>query len=263
MKVLKGLDRIATGEEIVDNLKAIVFDYFEERFGNTVIAFGNAGSRVLRNVTPFEAGNTNFHAIKIGPADSASRASGSRKAGKTTSGTKFYKVELANKGKDTGDTHYKKGNPTPFSINEILVNREQFNSSPDLLARAVFNEIPRSMSFILVSGFGGEFAQKMHIAFSEMLKEKRIAHVNIVIVPSKTEAERRKSAYAGLSELRRKCGDPKVYDNEEMMQTKTFDSADSMAEFERVNQIISRKLHVVSLGLSERAGIMRSGFLGE
>ncbi|MHB8395849.1 MAG: FtsZ/tubulin family protein [Thermoplasmataceae archaeon] len=264
--MLKGIDKVATGDEIVQNLKAIVAEYFEDRFDNTVISFGNAGSRVLRNVTPFEVGKTNFHAVKLEvPETRQGRKERAGKKSMKVSKTGYFRVELAEtSGKGKPISTNLTGNPTPFKINEIHVSHDQFASSPELLASQIFNNMPRSSSFILVSGFGGEFAQAMHIAFSTILKKRKIAHINVVIKPSAVEEDKRRIADRGIIALARTSGQVKVYDNEEMVsREKLFTSFDTMNEYEKVNQVISRNLHFYSMALSETAGVIRKSFLEE
>ncbi len=260
---MKGIDRIATGDEIVENLKAIVAEYYEDRFDNTVISFGNAGSRVLRNVMPFEVGKTNFHSIKLDvPYKSSVRKKSSKGMLSTSARTKYFKVELADiTGSKASSTP---GVATPFRINEIHISQDQFESSPELITSQIFNNIPRSASFVLVIGFGGKFAQAMHLAFSELLRKKRIAHINVVILPSSVEKESRRTAREGLIKLAKNYGRLKIYDNEQMIsKEKLFNAVDSLGEYEKVNQVIARRLHYYSLGLSEEAGVIRRKFLEE
>lgn len=249
--------------DIRERIVGAVQEYFQERDDTTIVSFGNAGARVLKKVLPFETGRINFHSVVMEAP--AKQVQPKKKKWSLFKRAAFFEVDLdenrAGIAKSTAnglalDSIY-------FTVNTIKVGTTQFQSSPRLLAEKILSDVGQSSSIIIVSGFGGDFAQKMHIEFARLLKHRGIAHMSVVIKPQKSERSHRTLADRGIIQLMEEDSYVKVYDNELLLgKEMRVNPLDSLNAMDRANDIISRDLRTMSIILGERVAETRASVGG-
>ena len=249
--------------DIRERIVGAVQEYFQERDDTTIVSFGNAGARVLKKVLPFETGRINFHSVVM---DTPVKQQPKKKKWSLFKRAAYYEVDLdensAGIAKSTAnglalDSIY-------FTVNTIKVGSTQFLSSPRMLAEKILSDVGQSSSIIVVSGFGGDFAQTMHIEFARLLKKRGIAHMSVVIKPQKNERTNRSRADRGILQLMEEDSFVKVYDNELLLGKELrVDPLDSLNAMDRANDIISRDLRTMSIILGERVATTRGTLAGE
>lgn len=251
-------------KDIRDRIVGAVQQYFQERDDTTIVSFGNAGARVLKKVLPFETGRINFHSVVM-DAPMKQTQPPKKKKWSLFKRAALFEVDLdenrAGIAKSTAnglalDSIY-------FTVNMIKVGTSQFQSSPRLLAEKILSDVGKSSSIIVVSGFGGEFAQTMHIEFARLLKHRGVAHMSVVIKPSKSERQHRTVADRGIIQLMEEDSYVKVYDNELLLGKELrVNPLDSLNAMDRANDVISRDLRTMSIILGERVAETRSSIAG-
>jgi cell division GTPase FtsZ len=254
-KLVEEFDRIPSEMEIRHNLTEIVKEYYEERADITIMSFGDCGKRILGYMMPDEIPRANIHSVTMDNTPVVKIEKKKSTSGLLTKKTKmsYFKVDLESKNSVSGTVY---SGPLMQELlvqtKNISVLADQFESSPELVASQIFDEILRSQAFILVSGFGGSFGQRMHIAFSGILNKRNIAHVNLVIKPSKLEEDRRRKAQAGIIQLVKQSGGVKVYDNEESSkEIRNMLPQNPLTYLDKINEKVVRDLKFFSLRLSE------------
>ena len=124
-------------------------------------------------------------------------------------------------------------------------------------ARELLCEVEKSNSYILISGFGGDFAQDLHMAFSLLLKERNIPHLNVIIKPSREDLKRRKIAESGIKKLEAVCGKPRIYDNERLIEKNKEFAREKDGVIRKINVRIARDVEVYSTRLSNASELLK------
>ncbi len=247
---------------IRDRIVGVVQEYFEERDDTTYVSFGKAGARILKKVLPFETGKINFHSVVLNESQPQPKPEKKRRGWFRRAS--YFEVDL-----DESRSGITKsvGNGMAlesvfYKINTIRVGGSQFESSPHLLAEQILSNMDKSSGFILVSGFGGNFGQTMHVEFARLLKKRGIPHMSIVIKPQKTQRQQRFLADKSIIELMSHDSNVKVYDNELLLgKEMRLDPFASYNAMDRVNDLICRDLKTYGAILSEIASDMKNPFI--
>jgi hypothetical protein len=245
---------------IRDRIVGVVQEYFEERDDTTFVSFGKAGARILKKVLPFETGKINFHSVVLSDAQPKPVKEKRRWFHRAS----YFEVDL-----DESRSGISKsvGNGLAlesvyYKINTIKVGGTQFVSSPHLLAEQILSNMDKSSGFILVTGFGGNFGQTMHIEFAKLLKKRGIPHMSIVVKPQKAQKLQRFQADKAIIELMSHDSNVKVYDNELLLgKEMRLDPMASFMAMDRVNDVICRDLKTYGAILSEIASEMKNPFI--
>ncbi len=259
-KVMEKFDELVSEYEVRMNLAEILRDYYEERSDVTVISFGDCGKRVLGYILPNELSMANLHSVTLGERTKEKNMISRAKDLVAKTKMSYFKVDLEDRRRHGAIMEHSNGlvQEVAQSLRHISIPAEQFYSSPELAASLLMDTIPRSSVFILVSGFGGSFAQPMHLAFSALLNSRKIAHMNLVIKPSRIEKERRQVAQRGILELVKNHSGLKVYDNDALGPSPIeLTPENSLDLLDRINEKVVRDLRMFSIKLSEMAGIIR------
>lgn len=244
--------------------REIIKSYYEDRADNTIISFGNAGKRILENIMPLEYRRAVYHSVlrsKTGYRfnDPQDRYTDTLEI----VGPEPMEVELVSK------TQYdleksakiKLVERDPLKISETTVDYNPRDYSPAVTAKEIFSGIDKSNSFILVSGFGGQFAQSTHLAFSKMLAGRNIPYYNFVVKPSINEYSKRHVAEVGLRELSFHTPRIKVYDHDIYLGPLNGTVAQISEKVKNLNIRIARDLEVVSMRMSGALEMLKLQFI--
>ncbi len=256
---------VISKQEIKELTKNVVRQYFEDHNDSTIIAFGKAGSRIIKRMLPMEGNNTKFHTINLETGVVRMTQTKKKSRGISRRST-FLEVDLEEN--SISVNNYSRNGVAVesvfYKINNITVSYDKFTISPKLVANEILANIEKSSYFILVSGFGGSFAQPLHIEFSEMLRKRRIPHLNVVIKPSRLEKDKRSIAQRGIIKLSREDSVPYVYDNDEVLDKKKMAETINAAELlDKINEKIGMDIYLYNLRITDRLGILkeRSGII--
>ncbi len=240
-------------------VKGLIRKYYSERMDNVVIAFGSAGDRVLRNIRPLQIRRTVYRSIQLKKDRALSPTLESREAEICLQEPDPVKVSLVSR----EEYEYRK-NIDEFAcwqdpLETATVNTTFIDGSDDAdsKARELLCEIEKSNSYILLSGFGGEFAQEMHMAFSRLLTARKIPHLNIVIKPSKEDSLRRKKAEKAIKALEAVSGSPCIFDNQKLMERNQDSAREKEKVIQKINVKIARQVEVYSTRLSNTVEVLK------
>jgi|YelNatPaOPRAMG01_1025707.scaffolds.fasta_scaffold02474_11 hypothetical protein len=245
---------------IRDRIVGVVQEYFEERDDTTFVSFGKAGARILKKVLPFETGKINFHSVVLSDAQPKPAKEKRRWFHRAS----YFEVDLD---ENRSGISKSAGNGMAlesvfYKINTIKVGGTQFESSPHLLAEQILSNMDKSSGFILVTGFGGNFGQTMHVEFAKLLKKRGIPHMSVVVKPQKSQKQQRFLADKAIIELMSHDSNVKVYDNELLLgKEMRLDPLASFMAMDRVNDVICRDLKTYGAILSEIASEMKNPFI--
>lgn len=255
--------KMLTAEEIKQAKLRAIRSYFEEHERSTIVSFGRAGSRVIKSMLPIESDKTQ---LKMVVQDTSTVVALTPKAKKNLKKilkrSSYAEVDLE---EQPSSSHSPVGTSLVVEtmqsrVNKFSVSYDQFLSSPKLAANEVLSQVGKSSVYILVSGFGGTFGQTMHTEFALMLNKRRMPHMNIVILPAKTEKERRSRALRGLTELMKVDMNVKVYDNQDYIDSRRmFDPLYSSQIINRINEKIGLDIIHYNLRLTDSMGILKGG----
>lgn len=242
-----------------EQLRRLIRDYYEERIDNTVISIGSAGDRIIRRIVPLEVRRVSYHSvIKNGIQD---YDAGNRKEYKgrlNLSGKDTVEVKLMTRvnvlaGRKNKHVELWQEGVVSHNISEEMPDDRGSYARP---VRQIFENMEKSSSYIILSGFGGEFAQPMHLTFSKMLKGRGLPVLNIIIKPSKSEPNRRKIAESAIQEMLKIGERIVVFDNERMLGKKT--TREGFTEkIDSVNDRIARKIEIYSMKLSDATDFVK------
>lgn len=241
-------------------LKGLIRRYYQERMDNAVLSFGRAGDRILRNIKPLQIRRTSYRSVLVKEE---------RAFANSMASPEYTELEITE--------------PDPMKV--TLLSREEFeyrktltqfeqweepleaatvstsyiggNGDWEVLSKELINDIDKSNSYVLVSGFGGDFGQSMHLNFSKLLTSRKIAHVNVIIKPSREDAKRRKLAESGIRKLRESGASVVVYDNQKMIEKMKTVSVDKNRIIRKINMEIARRVEVLSARLSNTSELLK------
>lgn len=236
-------------------LKKAVHSYYDEMVNNAVVSFGGAGSRILNKIMPLEIRKTVYKSVQR-KNENPFRNYGNENEIEgyiDVVGPEPIEVGLVSRNDVFGFRGRSVLNLEKPRINveELIVNFNGAKNYAKRLAQQVFSEMEKTSSFVLISGFGGTFAQNIHLEFSDLLSKMAIAHLNIVVVPSKAETNRRRLAQKGLRYLAKQERRVIPFDNEKYFSTKKPGETDIIDSIESVNEKIARLVEVSSMRMSE------------
>ncbi len=165
-----------------------VGSYYRSRSNVSIISFGNAGYRIMKSMGCLEVKNT----VNISVIDREYIGLRGFYNGKLSYDDKSIDIMLSSKSRDTN----------PFRSPEaVYIKKIYVGPNLDDNARKVYELSNPSISYILVSGFGGKFAQPQHLKFLRLLKTFKKTVLNAIIIPSYAESNARNIAMEGLSEI--------------------------------------------------------------
>ena len=240
-------------------VKGLIRKYYSERMDNVVIAFGTAGDKVLRNIRPLQIRRTVYRSVQLKKERAVSPTVQAQDAEIILAEPEPVKVSIISR----EEYEYRK-NIDQFDcwqdpLEAATVNTTFIEGSGDAeaTARELLCEVEKSNSYILISGFGGDFAQDLHMAFSLLLKERNIPHLNVIIKPSREDLKRRKIAESGIKKLEAVCGKPRIYDNERLIEKNKEFVREKDGVIRKINVRIARDVEVYSTRLSNASELLK------
>jgi cell division GTPase FtsZ len=237
-------------------VKGLIRKYYSERMDNVVIAFGTAGDKVLRNIRPLQIRRTVYRSVQLKKERAVSPTVQAQDAEIILAEPEPVKVSIISR----EEYEYRK-NIDQFDCwqEAATVNTTFIEGSGDAeaTARELLCEVEKSNSYILISGFGGDFAQDLHMAFSLLLKERNIPHLNVIIKPSREDLKRRKTAESGIKKLEAACGKPRIYDNERLIEKNKEYAREKDGVIRKINVRIARDVEVYSTRLSNASELLK------
>lgn len=248
-------------ETVSRNLNRIVNEFFEDRDDTSIFAIGKAASKIIKGYAA-SSNNVSFHSIVAEEQGRGIKAipQGMHIKGKKKPKAGFYEVELD---EQSSTANLKNGMALSimFKIKHIVVKKDHLNRPLNLVCEQIISAVPRSMSYVLISAFGGEFAEKLHRAMARMLMSRGLQVMNLVILPAKFEKQRRLKALKGVVGLNSEIGNVVIYDNNDYVEKDRIIGTDvSFVNFEAVNNKITRDLEYLIMRLGEKAALIRNRF---
>jgi len=240
--------------------REIVRNYYEDRADNTIISFGTAGRKILENIMPLEYRRAVYHSVvrNENGYHVNSYFHGNEDILEIV-GPEPMEVQLVNKLEYDQEraNKVKIVERDPVKIGETIIDYNPHDFSPAITAKEIFSQMDKSNSFILVSGFGGPFAQPLHMAFSKLLASRNITHFNFVVKPSVNNYIKRNRAEAGIVELSRINHYLREYDNDIHLGPLNGTTTQIMEKVKNLNIRIARDLEVVSTRMSGALELLR------
>lgn len=241
-------------------LKGLIRKYYQERMDNVVLAFGNAGERVIRNIKPLQIRRTSYRSIQ--PKKERAFAKNTPIPNTTEleiSEPDPVRVTLLSREEYEYRKSLNQFDQWSDTLETASISTTYFGAKGDSesLAKELINDVDKSNSYVLVSGFGGAFAQNLHITFSKLLTKRKIAHVNVIIKPSKEDLKRRKLAETGIKKLQASGASVIVYDNQKLVEKQKDYTSDKTKAIRKINVEIARKVEVLSTRLSNASELIK------
>ncbi|MDS0256563.1 hypothetical protein ApAK_02535 [Thermoplasmatales archaeon AK] len=237
-------------EQMLEGLLRSYFrKYYAERVDNIVLAFGIAGERILRSIKPIQERRTIYKAIQE-KKDRAFIGSSRDSQGCEimVEGPQPLSVQVLSK----EEYDYRKRLEdlelwdNPLDLASVTVDFVGPTSDYDSLAAEVMNGMEKSNSFVLVSAFGGTFAQSLHMATARLLRKMKIAHINVILEPGRGEMEKRRTAESGINKLREEGEVVKVFDSQKILEASYRIYTEIGKIYEKLNEKIAKEVEIIS-----------------
>lgn len=233
---------------------SIAREYSMDRYDSALVAIGSVGERILKRVIPLEEARVFYHAVNHGRHTLApQRSQNSDVAYIEIYSHKPMEIRIINTTddpytmRDFDDAEYP---VTKFEITTAEASTSQIERSRTALR--VFTEFARSDSYILVSAFGGKYAQEMHTEVSKIMVRRNIPHLNVIVKPSKLYPNERAMAERAISHLQSLGARVKVIDNQDLEESDARNSTrpSSDGQWTSVNTKIAREIEVYLMKLA-------------
>ncbi len=243
------------------NLSRIVNDFID-RDDTSVFAIGRAASKVIKGYISSNLDSVTFTSIvpEVGGRGLSALPQGTHVKGKKKQKLGIYEVELDEQS-NTANLSNGMALSVMFKIKQFVVKRDHLEQPLEYICEQILSSVPKSMSYVLISAFGGEFAERLHRTMAKMLMNRDFQVMNLVIIPSRFDKERRQKAIKGAIGLDAEVGNVRIYDNDKyIVQDKVMSTDVSFVDFEAMNSKINRDIEHVIVRFSERAALIKKRF---
>ncbi|BAB59798.1 TVG0651504 [Thermoplasma volcanium GSS1] len=203
----------------------VAHEYYSCRTNVVVVSFGNAGFRILRKMNPIDIRNVESYAVFRGTPARNSYYNGSLNVKGREISFEVYSIENIK-------NPFLKYSANPIKIMDGLTEEDALYAAQKLKSTGI--------SFVLVSGFGGSFAQYAHSKFLEILNKSGREALSIIVVPSSKEGNRREKAISAINDLRATGNNIVVFDNDKFSFGYNFQNI--MEKIEKANTMIANRL---------------------
>lgn len=241
-------------------LRGLVKKYYQERMDNVVMAFGKAGDRIIRNIKPLQIRKTSYRSVQA----KEERAFIQKMVNPDITELEISEpdpVRVTLLSKEEYDYRRTLSQfeqwEDPLDSASVSTNFVGGRSDWQSISKELLNSVDKSNSYVLISGFGGDFAQNLHIEFSRLLSRRKIAHINVIIKPSQEDQKRRRNAEKGIKTLKESGAQVVVYDNQKLIEKQRIQSHDKNKTIRKINVDIARHVEVLSARLSNASELLK------
>lgn len=240
-----------------DQLRNLIKGYYEERVDNTVISIGNAGDRILSRIVSLEVRRVAYHSI-IREGDSHGESfSGPKYDGYiNAAGSSNVSVNLISHGYTMSSKSMVNNHHEGVVSHHVSGRESEARKATLRSVKEIFENMDKSSSYILVSGFGGEFSQPMHLELARIMRERGLPVLHVIIKPGKSEPKRRKVAEEGISRMNDSGERIVVFDNQKLLGARAL-RAGLTESVDRINDRIARKIEIFSMKLSAATDLVK------
>ena len=242
-----------------EQLRGMIRGYYEERVDNTVISIGSAGDRIIRRIVPLEVRRVSYHSILKSDAEEKKSASMNEYKGYVNlAGRSRIEVKLMSRVRREDRKAADNLELWQEGLVSHNLDKEMPGDSGPYLRSVtqIFENMEKSSSYIIISGFGGDFSQPMHQSFSRILQDRGLPVLNVIIKPSRSESKRRKIAESAINEMINAGQRLVVFDNEKLLGRKSI-REDLTEVIDGVNNRIARKVEIYSMKLSDATDFVK------
>jgi len=233
--------------------------YYNERLDNIVVAFGSTGYRILTSVKPLQTRRTSYISIQAKREKETIEKYSERFSEILLSGPEELKVSLISK----EEYEYRKSRE-PNGGSENFIDSRSINTqfvelrrNWYIMSKEIFNALPKSNSYILLSALGGTFSQAMHISFASLLNEVGLPHLDVAVIPFEIDGSKKQRARKALRVLRNISRGTVVYDNDKVIEKLGIGSGNpyNSRTLCKINERIASDVGVFSAKLANRSSI--------
>ncbi len=233
--------------------------YYLERLDNIVIAFGSTGYRILSSVKPLQTRKTSYISIQTKKERETVEKYSERFAEIQVAGPEELRVSLISKQeydyrKSMELTNNTEGFADARSINTQFIEQRK---NWYIMSKEIFNSLPKSNSYVLLSAFGGTFSQAMHISFASLLNEVGLPHLDVAVVPFDIDGPKKQRARKALNVMKNISKGTVVYDNDKVAEKLGIGCGDpyNSRTLGKINERIASDVGVFSAKLANRSSI--------
>ncbi|KAA8923497.1 hypothetical protein [Thermoplasma sp.] len=210
----------------MDSRASLAELYYRQKANVAVVSIGNAGFRVVKKMRPIEVKNVDTYAI-IQDSNQQSHAYD----GMVSDDRGEIKISLYTLNSEKNPfLRYTSG---PIKILNGVNNRKE---DEDMFMRIADSAV----AFVIVSGFGGNFSQAVHLHLLGCLNAMGKETLNAIIIPGRYEEKRRQKAISGIKKLEKMNVPYVTFDNEDLKES--IDTAVITERIDAVNLRIADSL---------------------
>ena len=145
----------------------------------------------------------------------------------------------------------------PLESASVSIDYVETADNVSIVAKQIFESLEKTNSILLVSEFGNEFIQALHMETLRLAESKNIAHYSYIIKPAKVSGSRRKVSEIGLQEIKKFTNHVSIFDVQTVSEKLRADGFPRISIPEKINERIARKVEVLSAKMSNASELLK------
>lgn len=245
--------------QIFGKVKGLVKKYYQDRNDNIVLSFGIAGFSILKEIKPLQVRKTLYKSIQFKNERAFIRTGQPDQNEVTIMGPEDMNVSIISREEleyRKRLTEYDQRSASLYTAS-VSIEYLETRDSAEQTANQVFESMEKTTSILLVTEFGSEFLQSLHLAMSKLLNRRGVSHLNYVIKPAKMTHSAQKSAESAISKLREISNNVVVFDVQTQSEKLISGGVPRSSVQEKINERIARKVEVISAKMSNASELLK------
>ncbi len=245
--------------QIYGKIRGLARKYFQERNDNIVLSFGLTGYSILKDIKPLQVRKTVYKSIQFKNERAFIKPAHKEEGEIVIEGPEDMHVSIMSK----EELEYRKkiedyeSWSNPLESASVSIDYVETADNVSIVARQIFESLEKTNSLLLVSEFGNEFVQALHMEILRLAESKNIAHYSYVIKPSKVSGARRKISEQGLQEIKKLTNHVSTFDVQTVSEKLRADGFPRISIPDKINERIARKVEVLSAKMSNASELLK------
>ena len=245
--------------QIYGKIRELAKRYFQERNDNIVLSFGLTGYSILKDIKPLQVRKTLYKSIQFKNERAFMKPVAIDSGEIMIQGPEDLNVSVISK----EELEYRKRIDeyeawvNPLESASVSIDYVEVSDNVGVTAMQIFESLEKTNSILLVSEFGTEFIQMLHLQMVKLLERKGIANYSYVIKPPRASGIRRKVSDSGIKELKETTSHVAVFDVQAVSDRMRSDGLPRISIQEKINEKIARKVEVLSAKMSNASELLK------
>lgn len=245
--------------QIFGKVKGLVRKYYQDRNDNIVLSFGLTGYSILKEIKPLQVRKTLYKSIQFKNERAFMRTAQPEQSEITVMGPEDMNVSIISR----EELEYRKRlneydqfSPSLYTAS-VSIDYIETRETAEQTAIQIFESMEKTTSILIVTEFGSDFLQSLHLEMSKLLKKRGVSQLSYVIKPPRMTHAVQKSVETALGKLRQVSENIVVFDVQAQTEKLISTGVPNSSVREKINERIARKVEVISAKMSNASELIK------